>query len=393
MKSMLILNELHPIEQPGAATIAFDYASTLSSIMPTTFLFTSNADSTESVNELQLVGVRRKRRRTFAGYTGQVTNFIYDCFNFFQAYRYVRIISRLNTDVVWVHQIGNVIPRLTLYFLSKKVKVYLTLHDYGLIVPRKLYPRDLSNSILDRLGVQANCQKSEFSNSFMARLQGIYYTFRRSILKRLLKRCALIAISNLQSEIYTEFGFKISSVIANGIATCSCKSRLEPRQEKSILFVGRLIGKGLPRLLSSATQDDFIVYLAGDQELLEYALANSPMLNFVYLGRLERELVFETLHKIEFTYIASECFDVFPTIGIEAIRHGAIPITTETTGIRDLVRYIHPSLVLRNDESLVPLNELRQNFTSGEFDLNRAAKELATLENAVGKFLSFIRIS
>jgi len=227
----------------------------------------------------------------------------------------------------------------------------------------------------------------------MARLQGIYYTFRRSILKRLLKRCALIAISNLQSEIYTEFGFKISSVIANGIATCSCKSRLEPRQEKSILFVGRLIGKGLPRLLSSATQDDFIVYLAGDQELLEYALANSPMLNFVYLGRLERELVFETLHKIEFTYIASECFDVFPTIGIEAIRHGAIPITTETTGIRDLVRYIHPSLVLRNDESLVPLNELRQNFTSGEFDLNRAAKELATLENAVGKFLSFIRIS
>ena len=393
MKSMLILNELHPIEQPGAATIAFEYASTLSSIMPTTFLFTSNADSTESVNELQLVGVRRKRRRTFAGYIGQVTDFFYDCFDFSQAFRYVRIISSLNTDVVWVHQIGNVIPRLTLYFLSKRVNVYLTLHDYGLIVPRKLYPRDLSNSILNRLGAQQNSQKSEYRNSFMIRLQGIYYAFRRSILKRLLKRCALIAISDLQSEIYTEFGYKISRVIANGIAPCSCKSSLEPRQEKSILFVGRLIGKGLPRLLSSAIQDDFIVYLAGDQELLENALAHSPMLNFVYLGRLKRELVFETLHKIEFTYIASECLDVFPTIGIEAIRHGAIPITTETTGIRDLVRYIHPSLVLRNNESLVPLNELKQHFTSGEFDLNRAAKKLKTVENALGEFLSFIQIS
>ena len=393
MKSMLILNELHPIEQPGAATIALDFASSLSSIMPTIFLFTSNADSTESVNELQLVGVRRKRRKTFAGYTGQAIDFFYDCFDFFEAYRYVRIISSLNTDVVWVHQIGNVIPRLTLYFLSKKVKVYLTLHDYGLIVPRKLYPRDLSNSFLNRLGVQLNTQKGEYINSFMVRLQDTYYTFRRSILKRLLKRCAFIAISDLQSEIYTEFGYKISRVIANGIAPCNCKSSLEPRQERSILFVGRLIGKGLPRLLSSATQDDFIVYLAGDQELLEYALAHSPTLNFVYLGRLEREQVFETLHKIEFTYIASECFDVFPTIGIESIRHGAIPITTETTGIRDLVRHIHPSLVLRNEEELVPLNELKQHFTNGEFDLNRAAKELTTVENAMDKFLSFSRIS
>ena len=393
MKSMLILNELHPEEQPGAATIALDFASSLSSIIPTTFLFTSSADSSESENELNLVGVKRKLRNSYAGYIGQITDFFYDCFDITEAKRYVRIIRGLNTDVVWAHQIGNVIPRLTLHFLSKKVKVYLTLHDYGLIVPRKLYPIDLSNPILNRLGVQQNSQKRKRSKSFMVRLQGIYYAFRRSVLKQLLKRCVLIAISDLQSEIYTEFGFEISQVIANGISPCACKSSLEPRQERSILFVGRLIGKGLPRLLSSATRDDFIVYLAGDHELLEYALAHSHMLNLVYLGRLERRQVFETLHKIEFTYIASECFDVFPTIGIESIRHGAIPITTETTGIRDLVRHIHPSLVLRNEEELVPLNELKQHFTNGEFDLNRAAKELTTVEKAVDTFLSFSRIS
>lgn len=197
----------------------------------------------------------------------------------------------------------------------------------------------------------------------------------------------MIGISNLQSEIYRFFRFPIRATIPNGLEECTCETSTIIREPNSILFVGRLIGKGFERLLDSVAKEGFTVYLAGGHELEKVASSHGKDLNYVFLGKLSRNEVFQTLHKVEFTYVASECFDVYPTIGIEAIRHGSIPITSETTGIRDLVRQIHPSLVFGRAPRLIPLRDLRAGIISGNFDLSSAELQIQNTPEVVKQYL------
>lgn len=393
MKKVLVLNEMHPTEQPGAATIALEYALALASKADTVFMYTSEKSSTTQVEDLNMVSIARStfllKIPTFLRGYAKV---LLDLFNFPRALKVMKHIDSFRPDQVWIHQIGNDIPRLLVPFLSRRYNVLITLHDFGLIVPRKLYPTDLSNSLLRSLEVlNPETTRRAWLPKYI-KLSLVFYIFRRAILRFYFKKAKLISISALQSEIHSKFGFYMSGVVSNGIDICDCNFSTPPNRDERILFVGRLIGKGFPRLLRSVRGDGTKLSVVGGDDVETFLFKNDVASNSTFLGRMNRDKIFAEMHKVMFVYVASDCFDVFPTVGLEAIRHGAIPITSDTTGIRDLVRQIDDSLVLPSGSEVFYPSRLFDRFEDHypKEQIEKVNSQISNVDAALEQYAPFI---
>jgi glycosyltransferase involved in cell wall biosynthesis len=394
---VLVLNELHPDEQAGAATIALDYAMSLSKISNTVFMHTSKPSHVSKSDALQFMNVERKERRKYSGYMGELINVLTDLFGIRVAINILRHIKSQTPDLIWIHQIGNYIPRILLLLLPFIAPAVMTVHDYSFIVPRKLYPKDLDSRRLKILNVKYATQNERLMNIGIAILKRSMYGSRRFILRRYLSRVKIVCISEQQAQIYRSYGFCIYKVIPNGIAKCKCDNTASLTRLNSVLFLGRITGKGLDRLLTSTVGSEIRTVLAGGEDLKRKIDEYPQNLNVSFLGRLDRNSVFREIHQTTFVYLASDCFDVFPTTGIEAIRHGAIPIVSDTTGLRDLVHQIDPLLVLDSNQSKVPLDHfLRTLEVGGERiyqRLQRVNDQLPTVEVSLEEYLELMRTS
>lgn len=393
MTEFLILNELHPDEQPGAATIALDYAQVLSNNSETLFMHTSKSVHTE-LAELPTKYVSRKTRREASGYLGELIRVGRDLFGIIEARRYLREIRYENPKTIWIHQIGNYIPRVLLLFLPSVAPVMMTVHDYSLIVPRKLYPRDLSRKQIAGLNVKFEAHEKSKFETFAGLFKKSLYKVRRLILRFYLRKVKLICISQQQADIYRIFHYRVHAIIPNGIDTCDCVNASGLTRGRSVLFLGRIIGKGVDRLLASLAKSGMEAVFAGGEEIGELLETYSGKLNAKFLGRLNRADVLKEIHKATFLYQASECFDVYPTTGIEAIRHGAFPIVSDTTGLRDLVSMIEPTLVLDATQDYVPFKMYMQKLNSKSSKLNsnllQINKQLPSTKESLVSYLKIM---
>jgi glycosyltransferase involved in cell wall biosynthesis len=155
----------------------------------------------------------------------------------------------------------------------------------------------------------------------------------------------VIAISSLQAKILSLLGFRITGEIANGIDKCKCPEQI--RMNKSILFAGRPNAKGLDQVMQAVSKSDWHLHLAGPNRLQEISSQTLLPSQYTYHGALSRGDLFELLHQVQVVAVLSECFDVYPTITIESLRHGTAVITTITTGNSTLVRSISEDLILK----------------------------------------------
>jgi len=392
MTKVLILNELHPGEQPGAATIAFDYAKALSKMSHTIFFYTTKSENDSITGLLRIKGVRRNQRKHVSGYYGEFRRVLRDLLALPTAIRYFREIKSVNPNLLWIHQIGNHIPRLLLFFLPLICPTIMTVHDYSFIVPRKLYPKDLNKKHLQILGVPFFEGNQTYGNWLASTIKQFMYILRRGILRHYCKRIRIICISQQQAQIYRIFGFKVHSIIPNGINECTCVDSHNSFSSPSVLFLGRVTGKGVERLLSSVSQLDIQLFLAGPEELRNVAEAFPGKLKYKYLGNLDRAQVFQEIHKVSMVYLASDCFDVFPTTGIEAIRHGAIPIVSDTTGLRELVYDISPDLVLTSSQAKIPFENYLMMIKNHKKELMgrlyQANLQLPTIDKSLKDYLT-----
>jgi len=393
MTEFLILNELHPDEQPGAATIALDYAQVLSMNSETLFMHTSKSLHTEQA-ELPTKYVSRKTRREASGYLGELIRVGRDLFGIIEARRYLREIRNVNPKKIWIHQIGNYIPRVLLLFLPSVAPVMMTVHDYSLIVPRKLYPRDLSRKQIESLNVKFEAHETSKFETFAGLFKKSVYKVRRLILRFYLRKVKLICISQQQADIYRIFHYRVHAIIPNGIETCDCVNASGLTRGSSVLFLGRITGKGVDRLLASLAKSGMEAVFAGGEEIGELLETYSGKLNAKFLGRLNRADVLKEIHKATFIYQASDCFDVYPTTGIEAIRHGAFPIVSDTTGLRDLVSLIEPSLVLNSTQNFVPLESYVENLKLNGYELSKRLSQvnsrLSTIKQSLNSYLEIM---
>jgi hypothetical protein len=86
------------------------------------------------------------------------------------------------------------------------------------------------------------------------------------------------------------------------------------------------------------------------------------------LGQLTSSSLHSYIHSVKFVAVLSQCYDNFPTIGLEAIVHGALPVTTNITGISSICEGISSTLVLKTKE--VPdLEKLDLEFYGKEIEV------------------------
>jgi glycosyltransferase involved in cell wall biosynthesis len=391
---VLVLNELHPEEQPGAATIAFDFAQSLSRTSDVIFMHTS--EICHNTDEgLVMRKVDRKLIRTTTGYSYELLKIAQDLFGLVQAWKYFKEIKKSSPKVIWIHQIGNFIPRILLLLLPSIAPITMTVHDYGLIIPRKLYPKDLSRKKLERLNVNFPTSRRKHIVSMSQFFKHFIYKTRRLLLRFYLRKVRIVCISQLQADIHRVYGYKVFSVISNGIERCDCENISGSRENKSVLFLGRTTGKGLDRLFESLSGSGINSYFAGGDDLREMVQSSAHMLNAEFLGKLNRTEIFKALHLTKLSYVASDCFDVYPTAGIEAIRHGAVPIVSDTTGLRDLVSRIGPEFVLDATQDTVPFEQyfrfIELNSHELQQKLSQINRDILTVDESLERYLSLLQ--
>jgi glycosyltransferase involved in cell wall biosynthesis len=156
----------------------------------------------------------------------------------------------------------------------------------------------------------------------------------------------------MQEDIFMQFGIKNLKIVRNGIDACKCNIAT-PISEKSntVLFAGRSTGKGFEKTCQLVKSNPaWTLLAAGDSDLRDTALLYLSEEQFKYLGFLPPETLFLEIHKAYFVSVLSECFDVYPTIALEAFMHGSNVISSDSTGVTELIHEYGTGHILKKAE-------------------------------------------
>lgn len=352
---IVFLNDLHPLTAPGAASVAYSLALEASRDHQVEFWCSEISgvpipiDSQINVKIRQISEVRTQKMN------GNVLNRLY--FEILGLRELVWVIRQVKTTKpthIWIHQIGNRFPKLLIPICTLfGISTLTTLHDFGVILGRKLYPSDFgwSPEHTDTHIAQIDRIPPSIKNSQGSR--EILIKARRILVRYWLnKSSATVCISELQQEILGSCGFKISRVVPNGVDECSCVSKLSTgTNELNVLFAGRPNAKGLELLLQAFSEyPNSHLHLAGPYRLVEIADNYLGPEKYTYHGILNSDEVYELIHKVDVVSVLSQCFDVYPTITLEALAHSTPAITTLLTGNALLVHSLSHELVVPFDQ-------------------------------------------
>jgi glycosyltransferase involved in cell wall biosynthesis len=144
----------------------------------------------------------------------------------------------------------------------------------------------------------------------------------------------------------------------------------------SVLFAGRPNAKGLNQVIKAVADSGWHLHLAGPNRLNEIAALSLDSSQYTFHGQLHREDLLSLIHRVKLVAVLSECFDVFPTVTLESLRHGTLVITTRTTGNADLVRNISKDLIV--EYQAVP-SLIRLEYVLKDLSKNNILEELSDL--------------
>jgi glycosyltransferase involved in cell wall biosynthesis len=283
---------------------------------------------------------------------------------------------------IWVNQIGGRVPWSAIWVLRLfGFRVLFTAHDFMSIHPVKLTPGILPFE--SHLKIPSG-ERNSFTHSVYVRLRSKLIRFYLNF------GVTVVAISEMQAKILEKSGLKVNAIIPNGIGACACRFKLE-KIPMSILFCGRLNSKGLNEVITGIrdSKQKFHLFLAGDDDLLLFTASRLSPGDYTFLGKLSNSELTEFMHQIEFVAVISQYYDNFPTTILEAIIHGAIPITTSLTGNSKLVSKASNDLVLKPGE-IPDFSRIRK------LDLSYRVKELksgiSNESEMIQKYLSLMQL-
>jgi glycosyltransferase involved in cell wall biosynthesis len=139
----------------------------------------------------------------------------------------------------------------------------------------------------------------------------------------------------MQASIYRSLGFEVLEIVQNGVDECSADhAAIGVGGDKvNLLFVGRLVGKGLHYALDlTASNSGLHLFLVGGSELLDEARKSLDDSRFTYFGKLDSLELKDVYHNTDYVLVMSECFDVFPGVLMEALSHGCKVLTSRSVG-------------------------------------------------------------
>lgn len=353
---LAVISDLDPNSHPGANLIAFEYAKAAAQEFNTEFW-------TSRVKELHKTPVDSDSLSMH--YIDLSQKF----FNFpkrgLKHKTFREIISipplvwillkaiKFRPDLVWVHQIGNVFPySIFSLFRLMRIPAIFTSHDFGTLVPRKLYPGDLNLGPKDLSVLFDSYQTVGHANRTLCLNLSTAYFIRLKFLKFFLKGVNIVGISQMQTDILKSNGIRVVDTISNGVSACKCEF-WNSRRLEAILFAGRPNGKGLSHVLTTVKNHPTIMlHLAGSEELLNQAKSVLSNNRIVFHGQLNTEELFRVMHEVRFLAALSECFDVYPSVVLEALVHGCAPFCYPSVGNANLACKVHESLIIDYGSSI-----------------------------------------
>lgn len=320
-----VLSDYHPeMILGGGGIIALEYFQLLKQRKRQTEFWTTVTRGSQHIHTLG-EGIHA---RPVQHLRGRVISFVRQLLDPTALFWLVRAVRRSKIDVVWINQIGNEWPLLSiLLFRLMGVRVIFTLHDYLLIDIYKISPHDPSAS---DIAVRKNVS---YSSSFAQRLRRALAFFAAK------KADCLITVGEIQTKILEQFGLTISACIPNGIWKCLCDTNdLDATEVKTILFAGRFQFKGLDVLAKAVSQTNgWRLIVAGDEACEEFCRTHLAPGQYRYLGRLSRTDLIKEIHGATLVGVLSQYFDPYPTVALESFCHGTPFITTNATGSISLV--------------------------------------------------------
>lgn len=348
---IVFLNDLHPHSSPGAASVAYSLAQEASKYHEVEFWCSEvygRFFPKDPRIETRIRFISKERVRKMEGRFLQ--RLYFELFGIFESLWVIKQIVVSRPTHIWFHQIGNRFPKV-LIPISRifGVATVVTLHDFSVLLGRKLYPSDFGLSS-ESVGTQINhLQLQQVRILRGNKLQDILLRLRTVLVKRFLNFSSLvIGISDLQETILKTAGFRIDAVIQNGLLPCTCTNASRKSDGKfNILFAGRPNAKGLELLAQAVAEaPNSHLHLAGPQRLVEIAECYLRSNQYTFHGKLNSIQMNQLIHSVDLVSVISQCFDVYPTITLEAIAHKTPVLTTPLTGNSFLVRSLSPSLVI-----------------------------------------------
>jgi hypothetical protein len=266
-------------------------------------------------------------------------------------------INQYSPDFIWFHNVNNEWSWSCLLVQTKnKAPKVITLHELNSIYPGKVTEKMLDSNL-------------KFMYYKFGLLKGSFYKLRSLMIRFFLSKVKVVSIGKLQNSILISNQINVGTRIENYITECNCELDASLVKENTILFAGRQAYKGLDVVVQSVLKSDgWILIIAGGSDLLDFVKHALPSSKYRYLGQLTSSSLHSYIHSVKFVAVLSQCYDNFPTIGLEAIVHGALPVTTNITGISSICEGISSTLVLKTKE--VPdLEKLDLEFYGKEIEV------------------------
>ncbi len=343
---IVVLNDLHPSQQAGAAGIALQNAQLLASQNEVEYWCTKSTNfKIEEVSEFSLRFFRQGRLKKWAQQKSRLMKVYFEFLDFRLSASCIFLAIRHKPDIVWIHQVGNGFPKsISLVFHMLRIPTVQTLHDYSLLVPGKLFPAHFGwdNSEVDSRIVELENGALQVPMLRASKnLSSIALRFRFKVLRKLLNQNSVnVVVGPQQEKIFNLFGLEKTRFLPNIAEACSCSGSGEKISSHNlrVLFAGRPAGKGLGRICHLiANTDNAHLDLAGNSELLNYLPNDFPSSKFTYLGKIPHSKLLPLLHNYNYVSVLSDCFDVYPSILIEALAHSSRVLCTSTVGNHQLI--------------------------------------------------------
>ena len=287
-------------------------------------------------------------------------------------------VNQYAPDLIWFHNINATWSWSCLLVQTKSnVPKIITLHDFTCIYPTKITEEMLDSDL-------------KFMYFKFGLLKGSIYKLRSLLIRYFLSKVKVVSIGDLQNKILITNNIKVVKRIENYVMECRCNLNTNLQKENVILFAGRQILKGFDVVVESVSKsDNWVLLIAGSNDLLSYAKHKLPSTKYRYLGQLSNLDLICYIHSVKFVAVLSQYYDNFPTIGIEAMVHGSLPITTNLTGISSICKNISSKLIF-NSGDIPDLEQLNLEFYSKNYDIKLSNSDFTNQKIFFNEFFSLL---
>jgi len=282
-------------------------------------------------------------------------------------------VVRKRPDVIWFHNVNNHWSWSSLLVPGLGAIKMITLHDLTALSNYKI----VKNSAWD------------FTNLEYAPIS-TKVRIRNWFIRKFLSRVRTVGIGDICVQLLRMHRVRVDFVISNRIEPCSHKKKF-PKLPKTVLFAGRQNLKGLNIIAKSVAESQgWRLIIAGTEDAYNEAKELCDPSKITYLGVLPREELLEVIHKVELVSVCSQYYDNFPTIGLEALVHDSLPITTNLTGIASLLKKISNELVL-NDGEYPMLDEIKSLNSTQTKMKEKVILEITDLNTFMSEYLEVMK--